>query len=88
MARLLMLLIAASAALSGAGDPAVALDAADAQTMRTIVDRQIEAFRADDGAGAYALASPTLRMMFPIVRANWCSMNLAADSDEAGHAFQ
>lgn len=43
---------------------AVALEDGDRSALRSAVDRQIEAFRADDAAGAFALASPALREMF------------------------
>lgn len=43
---------------------AAALEAGDSERMRSLVDRQIEAFRADGGARAFSMASPTLQGMF------------------------
>lgn len=42
-----------------------AIDDADRAATRSVIERQIEAFRSDDAAGAYALASPTIQRMFP-----------------------
>lgn len=46
------------------GTPAFAEDGA-AASIRTLIDRQIAAFRADDGATAYSFASPKLQEVFP-----------------------
>jgi hypothetical protein len=43
------------------------LSSADQESIRSIVSGQIAAFRADDGAAAYAYASPTIRGLFPSV---------------------
>lgn len=43
---------------------ALAVEPADRAQMQGLVDRQIEAFRADDADRAYALASPAIRSMF------------------------
>jgi hypothetical protein len=44
--------------------PALAVEAADESAMRAIVDRQIGAFRADDGDLAFSMATPNLRAIF------------------------
>jgi hypothetical protein len=38
---------------------------AEAQEFRRIITRQLEAFNADDGTGAYQFAAPAIRRMFP-----------------------
>lgn len=37
---------------------------ADAAAIRTVIERQIDAFRADDGTRAFALADDSIRTMF------------------------
>ena len=37
---------------------------ADRTTIRAVIQRQIDAFRRDDGPAAFALASPSIRAMF------------------------
>jgi hypothetical protein len=44
--------------------PAGAVEAADRQTLREIIERQIDAFRRDDAAGAYAFAAPAIQRLF------------------------
>lgn len=46
---------------------ATADEAADRASIRQVIDAQISAFRADDGATAYSLATPRLREIFPSV---------------------
>ena len=66
-ARLLALLLLALAAL-----PAVAQDTAkdpglsegDRAAIRDVIGRQVEAFRRDDGDGAFGFASPSIQRMF------------------------
>ncbi len=43
----------------------VDIEAAEVQSIRRVIERQIDAFKRDDAAGAYALASPTIRKIFP-----------------------
>lgn len=43
--------------------PALAAD--PATSIKSLIDRQIEAFLADDGATAYSFASPRLQEVFP-----------------------
>ena len=43
---------------------ALAVEPGDRSQMQALVERQIEAFRADDAEAAYALASPAIRRMF------------------------
>ncbi len=45
------------------------LAAGDAAAIRGTIEGQIEAFRRDDGAGAYAFASPGIQTIFPSVEA-------------------
>jgi hypothetical protein len=57
-------LAVALAAQSVAQTPATDIGAADRATIRTVIESQIAAFRRDDGAGAFAHASPTIKRMF------------------------
>ena len=41
-----------------------AVDAADAVAIRELIESQLAAFRRDDGASAFALASPGIRSLF------------------------
>ena len=45
--------------------PALAVEPADRAAIRDVIERQIDAFRRDDAAAAYAFASPGIRRMFP-----------------------
>lgn len=45
--------------------PAGAVEDGARELIRDVIERQLNAFRSDDGAGAYALASPAIRQMFP-----------------------
>lgn len=45
--------------------PAAAADEASRSEARATVERQIEAFRKDDAATAYAQAAPAIQNMFP-----------------------
>ena len=38
---------------------------AEAREFQRIITNQLDAFSADDGAGAYAFAAPTIKRMFP-----------------------
>ena len=53
------------AALLVAAGSALALDPANATAVRGVIERQIEAFRRDDAAGAYAFAAPSIQRLFP-----------------------
>jgi hypothetical protein len=44
--------------------PAVADNSSDASQVRTLIERQLDAFAHDDAAGAYALAAPGLKTIF------------------------
>ncbi len=44
--------------------PAGAQQGADPAAIQSVIDRQLEAFRHDDGAGAFGLASPMIQQMF------------------------
>jgi hypothetical protein len=63
-AALLALLAGLLPALLRAG-PAAALDDADRAGVQAAIGGQIEAFRRDDAAGAYAYAAPGIRSIFP-----------------------
>lgn len=52
-----------SAAAAQSGEPAGLTDA-DRSQIRAVIERQMTAFRADDKAGAFALASPAIQSMF------------------------
>ena len=43
----------------------VDFEAAEVQNIRRVIERQIDAFKRDDAAGAYAFTSPTIRKIFP-----------------------
>lgn len=55
----LIMLLAATAAS--------AVEDADRDAVRGTIERQIEAFRRDDGEAAYAFAAPGIRQLFPTV---------------------
>jgi hypothetical protein len=55
-------LLLAGAAL--AQTPATDVGGADRAAIRGVIESQIAAFRRDDGAGAFAFASPTIKRMF------------------------
>jgi hypothetical protein len=44
--------------------PATDIGAADRSAIRSVIESQIAAFRRDDGVGAFAFASPTIKRMF------------------------
>jgi len=52
------------AAQAVAQTPAADIGAADRALIRGVIENQIAAFRRDDGAGAFAFASPTIKRMF------------------------
>ena len=45
--------------------PVQAVEPGEIPALRSLVEKQLQAFRADDAAAAYALASPAIREMFP-----------------------
>jgi hypothetical protein len=45
--------------------PALAADEADRASVRTVIERQLEAFARDDAPTAYAQAAPVIREAFP-----------------------
>ncbi len=47
------------------GSSALAIDEADRSAARATIDRQIEAFRKNDPATAYAQAAPQIQTLFP-----------------------
>lgn len=56
--------LAILALLGSLSGPARAADDGDRSTGRDLITRQIEAFRHDDAASAFAFASPGIREMF------------------------
>ena len=61
-------LLLAFAIVLGIGSPAGAdVGAADRAAIQSVISAQIEAFRRDDGAAAYGLASPNIHSLFPSV---------------------
>ena len=62
----IVLLMALSATAAAAESD---LTDADRLEIRTVIERQITAFRADDGAGAFAMASPTIQALFATPKA-------------------
>lgn len=57
--------VVAMIALIGLWVPAAALEDGDRAATRSVIDRQIEAFRRDDASAAYSLAAPSIRRIFP-----------------------
>lgn len=43
------------------------VSAGDAGAIRSVIESQIEAFLADDGAAAYSFAAPSIQRMFPSI---------------------
>ncbi|MEX2644301.1 MAG: DUF4864 domain-containing protein [Acetobacterales bacterium] len=70
-------LVLVSAPVHSAGDAKP-----DAAAIRTTISRQIEAFRHDDGAAAFAIASPEIQKMF---RNPSAFMAMVAESYRAVH---
>lgn len=61
----LLILVLAPVAAPRAQNPAPAeVSAADRATIRTIIEGQMAAFHRDDGAAAFAFASPNIQAMF------------------------
>ena len=58
---ILFVLVAASGARA---DPTGALTEADRSAIRGVIEAQIAAFRADDGATAFSFASPSIQRQF------------------------
>jgi hypothetical protein len=48
----------------GTGPASGEPSAADRRAIQAVIQRQLDAFRADDGKGAFALASPGIRQRF------------------------
>lgn len=65
----LVRLAAALAIAVGLALPVAAAEiaAGDSSAIQGIIQSQIDAFRQDDGAAAYGLASPTIQQIFPSV---------------------
>jgi hypothetical protein len=57
-------LLALAFALPAAPVAAERVSSADAAEIRTVINRQIEAFKRDDARGAFALASPGVQRAF------------------------
>jgi len=55
-------LLLLSAGSAGAADVAPGVD--DPGAIRTVISRQLDAFRRDDGVAAFAFASPTIQRLF------------------------
>jgi hypothetical protein len=64
MRSVLVSILLLVAGLAGAQTPATDVGAADRGAIRTVIESQIAAFRRDDGAGAFAYASPSIKRMF------------------------
>ncbi len=64
-------LIAALLIATGLALPAAAGEIApgDSPAIRSVIQSQIDAFRQDDGAAAYAFAAPAIKQIFPSVGA-------------------
>ncbi|MGI4943706.1 MAG: DUF4864 domain-containing protein [Janthinobacterium lividum] len=64
MPMLRRLLLAAMLTAAVGGVRAEGLSASDGAAIRSVIDRQIEAFGRDDAPGAFAFASPGIQKMF------------------------
>jgi hypothetical protein len=62
-ALVVMLAALAIGTPAGAGEDS-ALSAADRNAIRTVIEAQLAAFRADDGATAFGFASPSIQRQF------------------------
>jgi hypothetical protein len=51
--------------LFGASAPAAAFSDADRTAVQGVIERQLNAFLADDAATAYSFAAPSIRSLFP-----------------------
>jgi hypothetical protein len=60
----LLLLLLAAPLLAKGQTPATDLPVADRAAIRVTIERQIEAFRRDDGALAFSFASPGIQQIF------------------------
>ena len=67
LTRLLTAVALVGALTVPATAPAGTLGTGDETAIRMLIEDQIEAFRRDDGDAAYAMASPTIRGIFPTV---------------------
>ena len=50
--------------LTACAEDSKSVTEADRQAIRAVIERQIEAFRRDDGSAAFSFASPTIRGIF------------------------
>jgi hypothetical protein len=64
MRSVLVSILLLVAGFAGAQTPATDVGAADRGAIRTAIESQIAAFRRDDGAGAFAYASPSIKRLF------------------------
>jgi hypothetical protein len=62
MKKLIFLALFLAAGFAGAAERRVS--GSDLAEIRTVINRQIEAFRRDDATGAFALASPAVQQSF------------------------
>jgi Domain of unknown function (DUF4864) len=53
----------------GLSAPAAALSNGDRAAIQSTIERQLQAFLADDGATAYSFAAPGIKAIFPTVEA-------------------
>ncbi|MEM8811999.1 MAG: DUF4864 domain-containing protein [Pseudomonadota bacterium] len=53
--------------LTGASAQESELSAGDREQIQSVIDRQIDAFRRDDGPAAYEFAAPSIKRIFPSV---------------------
>ena len=67
IARFALALLLSAFVLSPGFGSAEEISDADRAEIRSTIASQIEAFRSDDGAGAYEFASPGIRAVFPSV---------------------
>jgi Domain of unknown function (DUF4864) len=51
----------------GLSGPATALSDGDRAAIQNTIERQLQAFLADDGAAAYSFAAPSIKAIFPTV---------------------
>lgn len=67
MLRFVRLILAFALVTALAAPAAAEVAAGDRAAMQQLVEGQIDAFRRDDGPGAYAYASPPIQSLYPTV---------------------
>jgi hypothetical protein len=69
LARMVATLLVVVMVAQGGARAAETLTAADQAAMHSVIQTQIDALKRDDFAGAYAVAAPSLKVLYPTVDA-------------------